>query len=112
MKEDAIHAAIVQYLQLVLPKEALFWHTPNTFSSARPAFHAKLKRMGRLAGIPDLLVLHGGNLIGLEVKAAKGKQSPEQRYIEGAFVEAGATYYVVRSIDDTKEALTLEGVIG
>ena len=53
-----------------------------------------------------------GRLIGLEVKAAKGKQSPEQRYIEGAFVEAGATYYVVRSIDDTKEALTLEGVIG
>lgn len=111
MKEDAIHAAIVQYLQLVLPKKALVWHTPNTFPTAKIQFHAKLKRMGRLAGIPDLLVLFDGNLIGLEVKAKGKYQEPHQRFIEDAFDQNGASYYVVRSIDEVKEALVLEGVI-
>ena len=109
--EDAIHIAIVSWLGIALPKNAIFWHTPNTFPSAKIQFHAKLKRMGRLAGIPDLFVFSNDKLVGLEVKSKSGSQSKEQRFIEQAVMDNGGAYYVVRSIDDAKEALILEGVI-
>jgi len=109
--EDAIHLAIVRYLKMALPKDALFWHTPNTFPSAKIQYHVKLKAMGRRAGIPDLLVLHGAKLIGLEVKAPKGCQSPEQKGIQEQFESAGGHYHLVRSIDDVKAVLTSHAVI-
>ena len=74
-------------------------------------FHTKLKRIGRLAGIPDLFVFSKGKLVGLEVKSKGGGQSKEQRFVERDIMHNGGAYYVVRSIDDAKEALILEGVI-
>jgi hypothetical protein len=110
-EEDAIHLAIVSYLDFALPKDALFWHTPNTFPSAKIQYHAKLKKMGRRAGIPDLLVLAGSNLIGLEVKAPKGRQSKDQKAIQEQFEAAGGHYHLVRSIDDVRAVLAGHGVI-
>lgn len=110
-EEDAIHLAVVRYLDLTLPKDALFWHTPNTFPTAKIQYHVKLKAMGRKAGIPDLLVLHGSALIGLEVKAPKGRQSKDQKVIQEQFETAGGHYHLVRSIDDVRAVLASHDVI-
>jgi hypothetical protein len=108
--EDSIHISIVDYLKTALPASALVWHTPNTFSTAKPQFHAKLKRLGRVAGIPDLFVLFGGELIALEVKAVKGRLSGDQRAIHAKLKEQGIACHIVRSIDDVAEVLALHGI--
>ena len=103
--EDTIHISIVDYLRLALPRSAVFWHTPNTFPTAKPQYHAKLKRLGRLAGVPDLLIIHAGRIIGLEVKATTGRLSDSQKAFRPVFENAGGFYHIVRSIDDVRAVL-------
>lgn len=105
ISEDTIHISIIAYLGYALPRSAIFWHTPNTFPSAKPQYHAKLKRMGRLAGVPDILVLHAGRIFGLEVKATTGRLSESQKAFRPTFENAGGSYHIVRSIDDVKAVL-------
>ena len=109
--EDAVHAGLVAWLNFALPRGAVCWHTPNTFPTAKIQYHQKLKRMARRAGIPDLLILHEGLLIGLEVKTATGRQSPEQKAIEAEFKAAGAVYEVVRGVSDAERVLRALGAL-
>lgn len=51
-------------------------------------------------GIADLLIVIDGHTIFCECKARKGKQSDNQRLFEAEATQAGATYFIVRSLDD------------
>jgi hypothetical protein len=57
-----------------------------------------------LRGVPDIILIKQptGRFIGLGVKTAAGRLSPEQREFEGRTAIAGGEYYVVRSIDDVQ----------
>jgi len=60
-----------------------------------------------MLGIPDILLLFKGHLIGLEVKTPTGKPSPEQ-LAWGRDIEAnGGSFFIVRSVDEVIEALKL-----
>lgn len=111
VREDPLHVSILDYLDLVLPKDATpAWHTPNGGKRDK-ATAAKMKKLGTRAGFPDLGFLWRSNLYTLEVKTEDGEQSDKQEDWQGFIEGAGGFYAIVRSIDDTKAQLKAWGVI-
>lgn len=107
-EEDTIQAAIVDWLRLVLPN-AIVAHIHNNPRSKIDG--ARLKKMGLVAGAPDLLVcLHGGRGLFIEVKAPKGRVEPEQHAFANNCLVIGWPWFVARSIDDVKGALASLGI--
>lgn len=51
-------------------------------------------------GVPDIILVHNGIFIGLEVKRPKGKQSDNQVEFQKGLERAGGKYYLVTSLDD------------
>jgi hypothetical protein len=51
-------------------------------------------------GVPDIILVLSGQFVGLEVKTATGRVSPDQLAFEQDCQKYGARYHVVRSIDD------------
>lgn len=56
-------------------------------------------------GVPDILLIYNGRLIGLEVKSETGIQTQAQIDFQKDMESAGAKYFVVRSIEDVEEVL-------
>ena len=108
-RETPIHVAIVDYLRAVLPS-ALVWHTPN--SGKRGVVEAAVfKRMGVVAGVPDLAILtREGRLCFLEVKAEKGALSKPQEAFAAFLDSAAVPFAIVRSVEDARRALSLWGI--
>ena len=75
-----------------------------------PEQGALRKRMGIKAGIPDLLILWRGRLIGLELKAPKGVVRQSQTDMGLAIIEAGGHWASCRSIEDIEAVLRSQGV--
>lgn len=109
--EDAIHIAILQYLDTVLPKDATpAWHTPN--GGKRGIKTAiKMKALGTRAGFPDLGFLYQSKFYALEVKTPKGTQRQTQKDWEKHITDAGGYYAIVRSVDETKAQLQAWGIL-
>lgn len=61
--------------------------------------------MGSYPGLPDRIAVKNGRVLFIEVKTAKGKQSPKQEEFEDRIKEAGGEYYVVRGIDDIQKII-------
>jgi hypothetical protein len=61
--------------------------------------------VGAGVGSADLMVCLKGRLVWLEVKTATGKQSDEQVAFEGVAKASGATYAVVRCLNDAVQVL-------
>lgn len=97
-KETDIQNTICDYLAL---KKYFFWRQ-NSSGSFQNGHFVRLPKYS-MAGLPDIIIIHDGFFIGLEVKTGKGKQSDTQKEFEKKCKEAGAEYYVVRSIEDLKE---------
>ena len=106
--ETPVHIAIVEYLRAVLPG-ALVIHIPNGGKRGKREA-AELKRMGVVAGVPDLVILlNGGAVLFLEVKSKKGKLSPDQEAF-AQFCDGDFPFRVVRSVDDAREFLVDLGI--
>jgi hypothetical protein len=93
--------AICDYLAL---KRVFFWrqNTAPTYDPIRKTFRSMPKYA--MKGVPDLIAIKDGKFIGIEVKAAKGKMSPEQAEFGRLCVKNGGEYFVARSIDDVQAA--------
>lgn len=116
-REGPIQRSIVQYLHRQYPS-ALIFSVPNELASKvgggmsgkkqqdrirNVQFAAK--KMGMLPGMADVCLLYQGRFYAFEVKAEGNKQQPNQEAVEALCDANGGRYYVVRSIDDVKEAL-------
>lgn len=53
-----------------------------------------------MRGIPDIIVVHEGSFIGIEVKRDKGVLSEYQKEFKSLCENNGATYFMVKSLDD------------
>ncbi len=73
--EQALHRAAAQYLDAVLLESAVWFHCPNGGARNRTEA-AILSGLGVKPGIPDLLILYRGQLIGIELKAQTGRLVP------------------------------------
>jgi len=107
--EESLHVAVVDFLALALPADAVAFHVPNG-ELRNPAVARKLARMGVVPGIPDLAVVHQGRALFLELKAGKGRLSPSQRAMHSRLEAAGASVATVKSLDEAADALTAWGV--
>lgn len=58
-----------------------------------------------LKGVPDLILVHQGRIIGFEIKSKKGIQSKEQKEFAENLIRAGGLYYLIRSIEDAQIAI-------
>ena len=82
----------------------LLFHVPN--GGQRNAIEgAKLKAMGVVAGVADLLLIHKGRLYAIELKTETGVQSKAQKIWQSTVEAVGARYYIVCSLDEFKDVI-------
>ena len=108
--EAQLHRAVAAFLSVAL-KPPTIWTTIGHGGGGKVR-GAQLKAMGVQPGWPDIIIIHAAGhspyyaeIAGIELKAGKGRQSPEQKAVEKAFTEAGGMYFVCRSVDDVALAL-------
>ncbi len=65
-----------------------------------------LKATGLLAGVSDMIIIHRGSVLFVEVKTETGIQSPAQIDFEQRIINNGFKYYLVRSLDEFNQILT------
>src|SRR5262249_58400862 len=75
--EDCIQRAVCQHLCIRGVRGLLWWHTPNG-GKRRPIEAAIMKSLGVRAGVADLILLHGGRMFALELKAENGRPTAAQ----------------------------------
>lgn len=69
-------------------------------------WHFKVHQgLGSTPGIPDIIGIWNGQLLGIEVKTAKGKLSDKQQAKIDEINRAGGLAFVARCIDDVIDAL-------
>ena len=108
--EEIIHKAVVSHLAARAYPGAFWWHTPNG-GKRHIAEAVKFKAMGVHAGVPDILILKGGKLYALELKAPGGRLSPSQRLVAARMEDCGAELSVAHSIDEALVTLEYWGIL-
>lgn len=92
--------AICDYLAL---KKYVFWRNNTTpiYDKTKQIFR-RMPKYG-MRGVSDIILLLDGKAWFLEVKAEKGKQSPDQRRFQDMVEKTGNYYKVVRTIEDLEK---------
>ena len=107
--EARTQAAVVEWIRLVAPQLIAF-HVPNG-GYRTPAEAARMKWVGVLAGVPDLVVLgRDGQSWLIEVKAEHGTLSAEQRAMRDRCTALRIPFVVAKSIYDVRRAFEIWGI--
>lgn len=112
-REGPIHKAIIELLDLSLPPDAIYHHSPNELDMAGPDAArqvAKARDLGTKPGWGDLEIIWRGGFYMLEVKA-DSSQSKAQKSIEADIKRAGGYYEIARSVTEAEAALRKWGMI-
>ena len=108
--ETELQKAVVQVLMLFGKRDVVWYSIPNGAKLAkRTAIY--LKQTGMVAGAADLAFVVNGYAYFMELKAGKGKQSPEQKAFESRVFASKSSYIVVNDIDVAIDYLEAWGVI-
>jgi hypothetical protein len=98
--ERELQCGVAEYLRWRAFPDAWWSHFPAG-EVRDAATGALLQRMGMKAGTPDVLLLRGGKLHGLELKAGdRGRLSAAQVAAHAELRRAGAVVGVARSMDE------------
>lgn len=109
--EFQIHSAIVVAWRKFARRDWLLWHTPNG-ERREQRTAAKLRAMGTLPGVPDLLLLGpDGRLRCIEVKGASGRLSDGQNEFRAFCIARGIPFAVVCSLADALAILSEWGYL-
>ena len=96
-------------LPSVLPKDAVFTAWDN--SNAGVIEGARKKRMGVVAGWPDLGVFWRGVVVLIELKRKRrGVLSAAQKKLHPRLLAAGFPVTLCRSVDEVLDLLTAHGI--
>ena len=96
-------AALIEVLMAVRSHPLVSWAERQNSGAAR--IGARFVRFG-WPGCPDVLgQLKDGRFLGVEVKAAKGRTSPEQTLFLERINQAGGVAFVARDLRDVLRAL-------
>jgi hypothetical protein len=105
--EERLHRDIAQYLSLTLDGG---WFTTIPLGGGGRLRGAILHGVGVKAGVPDILIVHNGRAVWLEIKSPKGRVSPEQYLCHQSLALARSSVAIVRSLEDVERALIGWGV--
>jgi len=108
--EEDLHKAIVGMIAANASPDVIVFHVPNGGKRGK-AEAGRLRGMGTLAGVPDLIVLADGRAYGLEIKTDSGRMSPAQKAMARRFADAGIPYEVARSVEGARSHLRRWGKI-
>lgn len=103
MREFKLHCAVAEYLDLILGRGV--WWTTFPAGGGGKARGGRLKSMGLKAGVPDILIIHDGRPLWIELKTPKGRISDVQILTHGDIVNAGGEVVVCRSVEQVEDAL-------
>ena len=110
-REDAIHAAIVEFLCMAAHPRLLWWHVPNG-AMVKPSARMYFARLGALPGVADLcFVLPDKTSAFMEIKQPGGKLSPAQQGFQAKCALLKLRYRVVYSVTDAEEVLKEWGAL-
>ena len=109
MNEDKIQQQIIMYYRnnyQRLYNNCLIFSIPN--GGLRDKRTAMLmKATGLLPGASDLIVIHFGAVLFVELKTATGVQSDEQKAFALRVQQCGYPYYLCRSLEEFEQMLSL-----
>lgn len=105
-----MQAAVVKYLDTVLPSASWYTATANGAffggdKRRRMIQAARMKRTGVKVGTPDLIFCHDGRFLSIELKLDGEYATDAQNEVEDRIAIAGGGYAVCRSIEDVEQAL-------
>jgi hypothetical protein len=95
-----------QILTMLRFRRIFAFHIPNHGLLSKRT--QKYNQVGQfhVAGVPDVaVVLTAGRMLWIEVKAAAGRQSPEQVAVQSRLEALGHVYLLVRSLQDVLDWL-------
>jgi len=107
--EEDLQKAVVRFLWGARP-DCQFFATTNQKGRRSTTEMRVLKAMGARAGVADLVFYRGGFIGFIELKAAKGTQSPAQEQFQAECDASGVPYMVCRSLAEVEGALKGWGV--
>lgn len=104
--EQVIQTNFLSYIAQAGIDGLFAFHIPNG-QNVGPFVGMKLTRMGLVAGMPDLMLIHKGHLFALEIKNDKprGKLSPSQIMTIAALREAGVECAIAYGLQDCIDQL-------
>ena len=98
LSEQQIQRGTFQHLRARPVPGAFFWH-PFSGGFRRPKEAAIFKGLGAIAGLPDVMVLHQGQLYAPELKREGDQPSEAQLACLAAMERAGAFTAIAEGLD-------------
>jgi hypothetical protein len=115
--EDAICIEFASKLQRMTRQgefNCVWFHVANEYAGeSKPLYGAKLKAMGKVAGVSDYIFMKEGKNLALEFKTTdkQSKQSKGQKCFEQWCKDVGIPYELVRSSQEGFDALKKHGIM-
>lgn len=110
MTEEQVHKAVVSQ-PVVRGEHNIFWFHPANGGKRSWSEGKSFKAMGVVAGVPDLIILKGGEVFALELKSTTGRVRPSQRLCHAAMQEAGAKTAIAKGLDEALVTLECWGIL-
>lgn len=108
--EAALQRQVAAWLRFASHGQPWTWTASNP-NPVKGMIAGKIaKGMGLRAGWPDFVLVHQGRAIFIELKAPKGRLSPEQVACHAELTRAGAVVAVCRSLGEVEQVLHDAGV--
>jgi hypothetical protein len=109
--EDAIQCAVFDHIRVRGSRDLVAWHTPNGGKRNRIEA-ARFKGLGVRAGVSDVVALHRGRIVALELKAPGGLATEAQLKFIADMNRAGASTCVAEGLDEALTVLETWGLLG
>ena len=100
-EETKLQIRIVTLYSYILRKDVLFWHTPNGGKRTKREA-GKLKAMGVLPGVPDLILMSKAGPVFVEVKIEGGSLTDAQKDFRDNVIAMGWSFRTVTSLEDAR----------
>jgi hypothetical protein len=110
LTEEAIQRAVFQHLRTRGALDTFAFHPRNSGRDQR--WLAGLNSgLGVVSGTPDVIIVKGGTVYGLELKTERGRLSPDQLRVHNEMRTAGCEVGVAFGLDQAVKWLEARGIL-
>ncbi len=113
--EHDLQVLVASFLDVALAGVALWSSIDHGAGRMTGRTAGRRKARGVKPGWPDIQILFGGTagvrvLLGIELKAGRGRPSAEQEALRGSWEDHGGLYRVCRSLAEVDAAIAAAGI--